>query len=274
MGPPAMGIGAPQGYEGWVPVGKPRRPRLWWLLGGLAVFVVVAVIAGLVIARFSGSSDNRQATVNITEPSTSSVPPVPITALDGMLASPADVAAAVSAPPLVSLTKPADSHAFFGDEIADNNCVGVVFAVVQSFYDGTGWVSMRRQELADSPDSAAIKYSVVEAVVAYHDAGAAGKFYQRVTDRFHQCANRTLNVREVNVPNSAGAFEMVGQVSEKEGIVSTSLLWEGGDGRNCQRGVSVRNNIVIDVSDCGYNVSDSVIPALIKPIAAKIDTAR
>lgn len=150
-----------------------------------------------------------------------------------MLASPADVAAAVSAPPLVSLTKPADSHAFFGDEIADNNCVGVVFAVVQSFYDGTGWVSMRRQELADSPDSAAIKYSVVEAVVAYHDAGAAGKFYQRATDRFHQCANRTLNVREVNVPNSAGAFEMVGQVSEKDGIVSTSLLWEGGDGRNC-----------------------------------------
>lgn len=79
---------------------------------------------------------------------------------------------------------------------------------------------------------------------------------------------------EVNVPNSRAAFEMVGQVSEKDGIVSTSLLWEGGDGRNCQRGVSVRNNVIIDVSDCGYNVSDSVVPALIKPIAAKIDAAR
>ncbi|WAJ42980.1 sensor domain-containing protein [Mycobacterium sp. Aquia_216] len=234
----------------------------------------MAVVAGLVIARFSGNSDNRQATMNSTAPSTSSMPPVPITALDGMLASPADVAAALSAPPLVSLTKPADSHAFFGDEIADNNCVGVILAVVQSFYDGTGWVSMRRQELADAPDSAAIKYSVVEAVVAYQDAGAAAKFYQRAADRFHQCANRTLNVREVNVPNSSAAFEMVGQVSEKDGIVSTSLLWEGGDGRNCQRGVSVRNNVVIDVSDCGYNVPDAVVPALIKPIAAKIDTAR
>ncbi len=87
----------------------------------------------------------------------------------------------------------------------------------------------------------------------------AAKFYQRASDRFHQCANRTLNVREVNVPNSGAAFEMVGQVSEKDGIISTSLLWEGGDGRNCQRGVSVRNNVVIDVSDCGYNVPDSVI---------------
>ncbi|SPM36379.1 sensor domain-containing protein [Mycobacterium rhizamassiliense] len=197
-----------------------------------------------------------------------------MSALDGILPSPGDVASAVSAPPLLSLTKPAESHAFYTGSIVDNNCAGVVFAAEQSFYEGTGWVSMRKQELADAQDAAAIKYSVIEAVVAFQDAGTAAKFYQRASDIFHKCANRTLNVRDVNVTDQGQAFEMVGPVSEKDGIVSASLLWEGGDGRNCQRGVSAHNNIAIDISVCGYSVPDSVSPALIKPIAAKIDTAR
>jgi hypothetical protein len=272
-GPPAMGMGVPPGYRGGLPPGKPPRPRRWWLLGGLGAFVVVAVVAAFVIFRFVANPTNREATSNTTAPSASSMPPVPMSALDGMLTSPADVAAAIAAPSLVSFAKPPDSHGFYSEDIADNNCVGVVIPAIQSFYDGTGWVSMRRQELGDTQDSAA-KYTVNEAVVAYQDAGAAAKFYQRATERFHQCANRTLNVRDVNVPNSGAAYEMTGQVSEKDGIVSVSLLWEGADGKNCQHGVSVRNNVVIDVSDCGYNVPDSVIPALIKPIAAKVDTAR
>lgn len=270
-GPGQPGMGAP----GWVPVSTRRRARRWWLLGGLGVVVVAAVVVvGVVVVGSGGGSADRQATATTRAATTPSAPPVPMSALDGLLLSPADVAAVVKSPPLVSVMKPEESHAFYGDLVVDNDCVGVAFAATQSFYEGSGWVSMRKQPLADTPDTTAMKYVVTEAVVAFPNAGAAMKFYHRALDVFHKCANRNINLHELNQADSGKVFMTVGQISEKDGIVSTSLLREGGDGWNCQRGVSVRNNIAIDTAACGYSMPDSVTPALVKPIASKIDTAR
>lgn len=266
--------GAPPGYSGWVSASKPVRKGRWWLVSGLGVFVVIAVVLGIATLRSMGDSADRKVTANTTAQAIPSIPPFPMSGLDGLLLSPAEVAAAVSAPPLVSLIKPAESHAFSTDLVVDNDCVGVAFAAIQSFYEGSGWVSMRQQELADTADMAAHKYSVTEAVVAFPDAAAAVKFYHRALDVFHKCAKRTINLHEMSGSDTGQLFTTVGQISEKDGVISTSLLWEGGDGWNCQRGVSVRNNIAIDAAACGYSTLDSAPQALVRPIATKIGTAR
>lgn len=274
LGQPGMIAGVPPGYSGWVAASAPRRTLRWWLLGGLGVCVVVAVVVGVVAVSSARDSANVQATTTTSAPVISSVPPVPVSALDGLLPSAADVAAVVSAPPLVSLMKPAESHAFYDDLIVDNDCVGVAFAATQSLYEGSGWVSMRKQVLGDTTDDTALRHSVTEAVVAFPDAAAALKFYHRALDAFHKCANRNINVREMKVPDTGRRFLMVGRVSEKDGVLAAPLVWEGGDGWICQRGVSMQNNIVVDISACGYSISDSVTPALVKPIISKIGTAR
>lgn len=262
------------GPSGWAPVSTGRR--WWWPLGVLALVVVAAAVYGVIAVTSRGGSESAspQATATSTAVTSSSTPPLPISALDSLLLSPAEVADVVSASTMVSLTKPEDSHVFFNDHVVDNDCVGTIFAATQPLYQGSGWVSMRKLALADTEDNTAKKHAVTEAVVAYADASAAMRFFTRATDVFHNCAGRNINTRQVDDPSSAASFWTVGNASESDGILSTSLISEGGDGWICRRGLSVRNNIVIDTSAYGYGVPESITPALIKPIADKVDSAR
>jgi len=274
--PPQSGYGAPPSPPGWAPAGTGGHRGRWWLLWALAVIVVVAAVVGVVVVTSGGGSESAapQATPTSTTVTSSSSAPLPISALDSLLLSPAEVADVVSAPTMVSLTKPEESHIFFNDHVVDNDCVGTIFAATQPFYQGSGWVSMRKLALADTEDNATKKHAVTEAVVAYADAGAATKFLDRAREVFHKCAGRNIDTRQVDDPSSTASFWTVGSASEEDGILSTSLISEGGDGWICRRGLSVHNNIVIDTSAYGYAVPVSVTPALIKPIAAKVESAR
>ncbi|MGH3970773.1 MAG: sensor domain-containing protein, partial [Mycobacterium sp.] len=227
---PFPGMAAP---GGWGPGGPPPRPsrRRWWLLGAMALLAIIAVTVAIVIVTRQGNSAGRHVSANATTTSSTTtpaaVPPVKISALDGLLPSPADVASAVSAPPLLSRIKPEQSHAFYSDHVVDNDCVGVVYAATQVFFEGSGWVSMRKQALADNLDNNAYKFSVTEAVVAFQDADAAMKFYHRASGVFHKCANRNVNARQLDPPDGDQMFMAVGPIAENDGILSTSMLSEG-----------------------------------------------
>ncbi|HEY9303768.1 MAG TPA: sensor domain-containing protein [Mycobacterium sp.] len=270
-GPPPY---APPPPPGWGPTTPRRRPAWrWWLTGAIVLVAVVAVVVGIVITRSSGDSATQQATATVIAPAPMSLAPVPISALDGLMPSPADIATELSTPPLVSLIKPEESHAFYLDHIVDSDCVGLVFAAELPLFDGSGWVSMRKQVLADTADVTTYKYVVTEAVVAFPDAPTGARFYHHAVDIFRKCANRSVNLQVPDDPKSPKVLMTVAQTTEKDGIVATSFLQEGGDGWGCQHGISVRNNIAIDTKACGYNMPDSATAAMTKPIASKIDSA-
>ncbi len=62
----------------------------------------------------------------------------------------------------------------------------------------------------------------------------------------------------------------VAEVNNDNGTLSTSQVQEGGDGWACQRALTVRNNIAIDIVTCAYSQSGSVAIDIATHIAAKV----
>jgi hypothetical protein len=45
-------------------------------------------------------------------------------------------------------------------------------------------------------------------------------------------------------------------VSDTNGTLNVRRTWEANNGWNCQRALTVRNNVVVDVAACGYRQGD------------------
>ena len=52
--------------------------------------------------------------------------------------------------------------------------------------------------------------------------------------------------------------------------LSTSEVQEGGDGWTCQRALTVRNNVAIDIVTCSYGQTGAVAVNVAQQIATKV----
>jgi PknH-like protein len=62
----------------------------------------------------------------------------------------------------------------------------------------------------------------------------------------------------------------VSDVSNDNGMLSTTQVQEGGDGWTCQRALTVRNNVAIDIVTCTFSQSGSPAVDIAAQIAAKV----
>ena len=62
----------------------------------------------------------------------------------------------------------------------------------------------------------------------------------------------------------------VADTSNQDGILTTSKVQEGGDGWTCQRALTVRNNVAIDIVTCGYTQPSAVAAGVAQQIAARV----
>jgi hypothetical protein len=62
----------------------------------------------------------------------------------------------------------------------------------------------------------------------------------------------------------------VGDVANTDGMLSTSMVMEDGDGWGCGRALTVGNNVVVDVSTCSYNETSTPAVTIAANIAAKL----
>jgi hypothetical protein len=61
----------------------------------------------------------------------------------------------------------------------------------------------------------------------------------------------------------------VGPIANTNGTLSTTRTLEGGNGWACQRALTVRNNVAIDVAACSANPADAAVN-IADQIAAKV----
>ncbi|CNV29369.1 lipoprotein LppH [Mycobacterium tuberculosis] len=81
------------------------------------------------------------------------------------------------------------------------------------------------------------------------------------------CSNR----RFVEVtPGQDDAAWTVADVVNDNGMLSSSQVQEGGDGWTCQRALTARNNVTIDIVTCAYSQPDLVAIGIANQIAAKV----
>ena len=193
--------------------------------------------------------------------------PVAISALDALLLDPSQINAALNAKSM----KVWFSGKVMWDwstSVSDQTCLAIDGPAQDKVYANTGWTAIRGQRLDDSvDDSKRRKHFAIQAVVAFPSARDAAAFYDSSPQTWSACSNRRFSDLTPGKPDTV--WTASGTIDDN-GMLTTTQVQEGGDGWACQRALTVRNNVAIDIVTCSYTQSGAVAAGVAQQIAAKV----
>ena len=193
--------------------------------------------------------------------------PVAVSALDGLLLDPSQINAALNA---TSMKVWFSGKAMWdwSTSVSDTNCLAIDGPAQEKVYANTGWTAIRGQRLDDSvDDSKRRKHYAIQAVVAFPSARDAAAFYDSSTQKWPACSNRRFS--DLN-PGKPDTVWTVSGTNTGNGMLTATQVQEGGDGWTCQRALTARNNVAIDIVTCSYTQSGTVAVGVAQQIAAKV----
>ncbi|WP_172828881.1 serine/threonine-protein kinase PknH/PknJ [Mycobacterium sp. 1164966.3] len=248
----------------------PPRQRRQALIG--AALLVAAVIAGIIITNVShrpSTTSQPSATSTAAAPTTPAGPPLVVEgALEGLLLNPEQINTAMGTTGMTVNGDwvPTSMTGDYTTRVADKNCLPLFGPAEQAAYDGSGWTSVRNQQLRDSKY---YKIKAGQAVVLLRSAHDASAFFTASAQQWPTCSKFA-----VTWEHHADLYS-VGPVSNANGMLSANVDFGDGVGR-CQRALTVVNNVVVDVESCIDSNDVRLLPgsavAIAQQIAAKIPT--
>jgi hypothetical protein len=229
-------------------------------------------VAGLLLAGVSILAVSCSSTVNgkalaadNSGPITQT--PIAVSALDGLLLEPSQINRLVGATAM-NVWFSAKAMWNWSSSINDKNCLAIDGPAQDKVYANTGWTALRGQRVDDSVDDSKKRdHYAIQAVVAFPSDHDASAFYHSSAQGWPSCANRRFS--DVT-PGQPDVVWTVGGVTNDNGMISSSQVQEGGDGWTCQRALTVRNNIAIDIVACAYSQTGSPATDIASRIAAKV----
>ena len=199
--------------------------------------------------------------------------PVPVPTeqtLPALLLTAPDVGVALGDDDVVvsrEVSAPWDDSAHFANGPNDSGtnlgCLAIAGAAQRAVYAGTGWTALRGQVLREPPTAPGWSHFATQAVVLFPDAQAAGEFYRRAGDAWAGCANRELVYAQQLAPDQVW---QIGPVSSDSNMLTVARTQRSPLQWSCQRALSVRGNVAIDVEACdagGPTDAAAAIPAAI-----------
>lgn len=252
------------------PVRRRRRRRIIVALTAVAL-AAVATSTTVVLTTKPHTHNAAQNTSRAPTPSSPSTPtppapPVPVSALSGFLLSAEQASEIMGATSMVS---PISSDALIDDsmKIVEKDCVGAWAPAQHDVYGNSGYTAARVQLLRNPSDVAAI-FQVIQSVIAFPTAEAAQKLVAAQKTQWSACTGRPFTLQYANEP--APEHWTFGPLNDTGGTLSMKQVPPGADG--CQRALTARNNVAIDVIACRFDVSNQGVDVL-NAIAAKVHPA-
>jgi hypothetical protein len=239
--------------------------------------VAVAVIG--ILAAGCGSSNGGGAASSSTT-TTPSKPPLAQAALLNLMLTAPDIDGAVGGTGTTvgdkSDTLPDDSTSPYPQGYKfPAECLYIQHPGEATVYAGSGNTASHgeRDTTPLPPNSGDPDPEVTQMVVLFPSAKEANAFFTTSTQRWPACANR-----QGTIPGDADAPEIqwkVGAVSNANGVLSTTTnvsATKNGTtlSQSCQRALTVRNNVVIDVDACRKDPGDLAV-TVANQIAGKVD---
>lgn len=220
-----------------------------------------ALIVGLCMLSAACATPTSGETA--TTPPTPSAAPVATAALEGLLPNPTDVNSAMGT---TAMTVTGGLNTMWDDstEMKDAECRFADGPAMAPVYAGSGFTAVRGGELQE-PGGASPHYAGM-AVVAFPSPDGAARFFTDSAQRWPACSHR--HYTDVTTGGSPVAWT-VGPVNNTDGILTTTKTQLGVNAWACQRALTVRNNIAIDVIACGTNPAESAV-RIVDQIAAKV----
>ncbi len=240
---------------------------------------VAVAAAGMLVAGCGDSNGGDTAASSTTPPNASPKTPLEKAGLPDLMLSPSDMDSALgvtgmtSDPPFTNL---GEDPVHRTDYTFPAECKYTIHAGLASEYAGSGSTAVYGyHDLAPAPAGANPLESpeAYQFVVLFPTPEQASAFFTTSSQRWPACANR-----QDTVPADGTHPELqwrVGPVSNANAVLSVPVtLTIKGNGANvtmpCQRALTVRRNVVIDVDACRKDVGDLGI-TVANQIAGKVD---
>ncbi|OBI37459.1 sensor domain-containing protein [Mycobacterium colombiense] len=243
----------------------------------LTTMAAVAAVAISVAA--CGSSNEGGGGTSSTTTTTASKPPLAQPALAGLLLAPADIDSALGVTgsktlePFTTLKNDNPADAFPKSYKFPDECRYITGPAETAVYAGSGNTAVQGERDGASPEPGAP--NVTQMVVLFPSAQQASAFFTTSSSPqgWPACANRQDTAQgDADAPTITWK---VGAVSNASGVLSTSdSVTATKDGQNmsesCQRALTVRNIVVIDVEACRNDPGNAAVDVANK-IAGKVD---
>lgn len=240
---------------------------------------VAIAAAGILVAGCGSDNAGGAASSSTTATTASPKTPLAQSGLPDLMLSPNDIDTALgvtgttSEPPL---TKLVDDPVKREDYTFPAECRYSTHAALASVYADSGNTAVYGyHDQAPAPAGADQLESpdLYQFVVLFASPEQASAFFTTSAQRWPACANR-----QDTVPAAEGKPELqwkVGQVSNANGVLSapvTITITSNGNSVTmpCQRALTVRDNVVIDVDACRKDIGDLGV-SIANQIAGKVD---
>ena len=250
----------PTGPTGWnQPQHQPQHPpqsaakrNPWPIIAAVAVVLVVLVgVLGIWL---------------VLKPKPKP-PPEPIAAdhLSTLLLNASEINSAMSATNMTP-GDPITTMAKSSLTLSAPACQGVLYAAQEPQYVGTGYTGVSGLVSSESGDD--FDHWVHQAVVSFPSADKADAFVQTSQDKWKACSGKTITV--TNTSKNKTYSWTVSSVSGHPPRITAESIQEAAKGWQCERAMSVANNVVIDINACAYKLNDQA-GAIADKIAAKVN---
>ena len=200
------------------------------------------------------------------------IPPTTAQTLPALLLSAPDVAAALGAGELAVTGETGapwnDATHFQGP--GETGCLAIAGAAQKSVYADAGWSALHGQVLREPPTAQKWSHFATQAVVLFHDAGAASRFLAAQRQSWAGCSNRELRYAQQLAPDQVWA---VGPTSADRDLLTVSREQRGPQHWFCQRALTVHANVGVDVEACSLDGPTSAAAAIAGRIGDRLPTA-
>jgi hypothetical protein len=237
----------------------------------LPVTTRLLVIVGLICLAISGCTATTTGAALPAAP----IPPTTAESLPALLLSAPEVAAALDGDELTITSDVSrmwnDSHMSTDGGRADAaGCLAIVGAAQQGVYADSGWTGMHGQVLREPPTAPKWSHYTVQAVVLFPTAAAAVDFFTKSQSSWAGCSERELTYPQAPAPEQLWS---VGPSRTSLGVLTVSRTQRGPQRWFCQRALTVRASVAVDVEACSLDAPTSAAAAIASMIGERLPTA-
>lgn len=229
----------------------------------------IAALACLPAGWLTGCAGTTAGTAMPVAPTTATTT---VDALPSLLLSAADLGAAVNAGEIVVTAEVSapwnDSLHFQGP--GEAGCLAIAGAAQKGVYADSGWAALRGQVLREPPSAAHWSHFATQAVVLFPTPGAAQEFFTRSQAGWQSCADRDINYAQPPIPDQVWT---VSPVSVDRGVLTVSRIQRSPELWSCQRALTVRSNVAVDVEACSLDGPTAAAAAIVDAIGARLPAA-
>lgn len=188
--------------------------------------------------------------------------------LGTLLLSDQEMSEAIAVPGVVSHDPYEDIPPPQGESYSDPSCAGAIFNTMYTAYDGVDYTAAVGRKVGEPGDKWGLT-DTDQGVVSFRSADAASRYVVRTQLDWDRCADKRVSQLD-DAGDKTPQTYTIGYPTVTDDIPTLLISPEGGDGYICERAITSRSNVVIDVYVCTKNAQAEQAVAVVKSIANKM----